>query len=57
MVYRWVGDDSGGMTTVLVKLLLLDPQYPDSRREVTFTRGTDDEGKIQGFLLATAAPQ
>ncbi len=56
IVYRWIGDDSG-MTTLLMKLLLVDPRYSDSKREVTFTRGTDDADKIQGFLLVTSAPQ
>jgi hypothetical protein len=56
IVYRWIGDESS-MTTTLVKLLLVDPRYSDSRREVAFTRGSDDPAKIEGFLLVTAAPQ
>jgi hypothetical protein len=34
----------------ILKLLLIDTRYSDSRREVVFDRATDDSSKIQGML-------
>ena len=39
------------------KLLLLDPRYSDSRREVVFDRDNDDWNNVQGLLLVDAKPQ
>jgi len=43
--------------TVIRKFLLLDTRYSDSRREVVFTRGVDDAGKVQGLLFLQSKPQ
>lgn len=47
----------GAVTDTINKLFLLDTRYSDSRRNVTFTRGTDDWDKVDGLLLLTVAPQ
>ena len=49
--------DSNSTAYMIHKLLLLDPRFSDSRREVVFDRDTDDVAKVQGILLLTAAPQ
>jgi hypothetical protein len=41
----------------ILKLLLIDTRYSDSRREVVFDRATDDSSKIQGMLRVTAVVQ
>jgi hypothetical protein len=41
----------------IVKLLLIDTRYSDSRRTVEFNRATDDWSKVQGVLWITSAPQ
>jgi len=61
-VYRWIwvgaGHDEGGQAmTVIRKFLLLDTRFSDSRREVVFTRGTDDANKVQGLLFLQFKPQ
>ena len=60
-VYRWVwvgGTTEGGATamTVIRKFLLLDTRFSDSRREVVFTRGTNDADKVQGLLFLQFKP-
>jgi hypothetical protein len=55
VVYFWTYDENGGRSAEIHKLLLWDPRYSDSRREVTFTRGVDDAGNIQGLLFVQAA--
>ena len=62
VVYRWVwvgGTTEGGATarTVIRKFLLLDTRYSDSRREVVFTRDTNDADKVQGLLFLQFKPQ
>lgn len=57
VVYFWVADESGGTYAQLRKLLLWDTRYSDARREVSFTLGSDDAGKIEGFLFVQAVPQ
>lgn len=52
VVFYWESDRNGGDTTVLRKLLLWDLRYDDSRREVVYTRGVDDLGKVEGLLFA-----
>jgi hypothetical protein len=47
----------GSSMNAIHKLLLLDPRYSDSRREVVFDRDSDDWNKVQGLLLVTAKPQ
>lgn len=42
--------DTGGQDEIH-KLLLLDPRYSDSRRQVIFDRDADDWGKVRGLLL------
>ena len=41
---------SGVRQYAVRKLLLLDPRFPDQRRETTFNRETDDWEKVQGLL-------
>ena len=55
--YYWVSDEQGGMYAQLHKLFLRDTRYPDSRREATFSVGSDDASKVEGFLFAQAALQ
>lgn len=47
----------GTKSDAIRKLLLLDPRFSDSRREVTFNRETDDWGKVQGLLLVSFMSQ
>lgn len=56
-VFDEVMDSVEGSAYMIHKLLLLDVRYSDSRREVVFTRDTDDLGKVQGFLFVEAKPQ
>jgi hypothetical protein len=56
VVYRWASADSGPYC-VLMRLLLVDTRFSDSRRAVEYNRETDDPAKVQGFLLVTYAPQ
>jgi hypothetical protein len=55
--YFWQSDGQGGMYTQLHKILLWDTRYSDARREVTFTLGTEDTGKVEGILFVQAALQ
>jgi hypothetical protein len=60
VVYRWIesGDPtSGSKTMVIHKLLLWDPRFSDSRRDVVFDRTKDDLSKLQGLLFLQSAPQ
>ena len=57
VAYIWISDGEGGMYTQLHKFFLSDPRYSDSRREVTFTIGTDDVSKVQGVLFAESKLQ
>lgn len=41
----------------ILKLLLIDTRYSDSRREVVFDRATDDWSKVGGMLHVTTAAQ
>jgi hypothetical protein len=47
----------GTRDATINKLLLWDTRYSDSRRDVIFTRGTDDWGQVNGLLLLTVVPQ
>jgi hypothetical protein len=49
--------DAGGASDTILKFLLLDTRYPDSRREVAFDRETDDWNKVQGMLFLESKPQ
>src|SRR5579859_123079 len=55
--YFWQSDGQGGMYTQLHKILLWDTRYSDARRDVTFTVGTEDAGKVEGILFVQAALQ
>jgi hypothetical protein len=61
LIYFW--DQSGsadvGASIVAVahKFLLGDARYSDSRREVVFSRDTDDLSKVQGFLFVQVKRQ
>jgi hypothetical protein len=57
LTYMWLSDGEGGEYTELLKFLLSDTRYSDSRREVSFIRGTDDADKVQGFLFVEFKPQ
>jgi hypothetical protein len=60
-VYRWIesGDLTSGLssTTVIHKLLLWDPRFADSRRDLVLDRATDELSKLQGLLFLESAPQ
>ena len=55
--YFWQSDGRGGMYTQLHKILLWDTRYSDARREVMFTAGAEDAGKVEGILFVQAALQ
>ena len=44
---------TGAELYTILKFLLLDTRYYDSRRKVVFDRETDDWGKVQGMLRVT----
>jgi hypothetical protein len=44
-------------TDTILKFLLLDTRYSDSRRELVFNRETDDWNKVQGILWVEAKLQ
>jgi hypothetical protein len=44
----------GSSVNRIHKLLLLDPRYSDSRREVVFNRDSDDWNQVQGLLIVDA---
>jgi hypothetical protein len=48
---------TGAVVNTILKFLLLDTRYSDSRRKVVFNRESDDWSKVQGMLRVTAAPQ
>ena len=48
---------SGALLYTILKFLLLDTRYSDSRRKVVFNRETDDWSKVQGMLRLTVAAQ
>lgn len=48
---------TGAVLNTILKFLLLDTRYSDSRRKAVFDRDTDDWSKVQGMLRATVAPQ
>lgn len=50
-------DSNGDHIFAIRKLLLLDPRFSDSRREVTFNRETDDWTKVRGLVLVGVATQ
>lgn len=59
IVYTWTpstNPEGGGdqASTVILKFLLWDTRFSDSRREVVFNRDTDDLSKVQGFLFVEA---
>ena len=54
---RTVDYSTGARMDAIRKLLLLDTQFPDKRREVRFNRQTDDWSKVQGLLILTSSPQ
>jgi hypothetical protein len=45
------------MGTLILKFLLWDTRFPDSRRKVVFNRETDDLSKVEGFLFLDIKPQ
>ncbi len=60
IVYIWIENGTSESTqtsTVVLKFLLWDTRYSDSRREVVFNRDTDDLSKVEGFLFVDAKPQ
>jgi hypothetical protein len=60
IVYIWTASgtpESTQTSTVILKFLLWDTRYSDSRREVVFNRDTDDLNKVEGFLFVDAKPQ
>ena len=62
VVYGVISDEildskTGASIDSIRKFLLLDTRFSDERREVSFTRETDDWGKVQGLLMLKAAPQ
>ena len=60
IVYIWIENGTAESTqtsTVVLKFLLWDTRYSDSRREVVFNRDTDDLSKVEGFLFVDAKPQ
>ena len=48
---------SGVTSDAIDKLYLLDTRFSGSRRELSFSRETDDWGKVQGILMLKAARQ
>jgi hypothetical protein len=48
---------SGLREDTVVKFLLLDPRFSDQRKEVVFSRETDDLGKVQGLVTVAVAAQ
>ncbi len=54
-VYDEVVYASGRKDYEIHKLLLLDPRYSDSRREVEFVRPGDDLSKVQGLLFLSVS--
>jgi len=58
LAYRYDYDsDKGGEMDTILKFLLLDTRYSDSRRDTVFDRETDDWSKVQGVVLLEAKPQ
>jgi len=61
IVYQWTAsgspDTGEQMGTVIHKFLLWDTRFSDSRREMVFSRGTDDLAKVEGFLFVDVKPQ
>jgi hypothetical protein len=51
------GLSHGAIVYFLHKFALQDSRFPDSRREVSFDRVTEDAGKVQGLLFLQAFPQ
>jgi len=54
--YETMDYETGTITDAIQKILLLDTRYSDSRRTVTFERGTDDWGKVQGLVYLAVDP-
>jgi hypothetical protein len=48
---------SGAETDTVLKFLLLDTRYSDSRRQTVFDRATDDSSKVQGLGWVAFSPQ
>lgn len=60
LVYIWAtygSADNPVAGTIIRKILLWDTRYSDARREVLFTRNSDDLSSVQGLLFLTYAPQ
>ena len=57
VTYRKDYDPNGAMIDTILTFLLQDTRYSGSRREVVFSRKTDDWKKVQGMLWVTFAPQ
>ena len=57
LAYFWQSDGNGGVYMQLHKLFLSDPRYSDSRREMTFTIGTDDLSKVEAVLFVESKPE
>ncbi len=49
--------NTGAEVDTILKFLLLDARYSDSRRTLVFDRATDDWAKVQGVLWVEAKPQ
>jgi hypothetical protein len=48
---------SGVLLYTILKFLLLDTRYSDSRRKTVFDRATGDWSQVQGLMRLTVAPQ
>jgi hypothetical protein len=56
--YRQDYDPNTGVeTNTILKFLLLDTRYSDSRRSLVFDRESDDWAKVQGVVWVEAKPQ
>lgn len=58
VTYRRDYDPNTGVElNTILKFLLLDTRYSDSRRETLFDRATDDSNSVQGMLRVTVSRQ
>jgi hypothetical protein len=56
VTYQRYYDADGAVMDTILTILLLDTRYSDARREVVFTRQTDDWSKVQGMLRLAVIP-
>ena len=61
VIYEWVAygapDSQWSPQTAILKFLLWDTRYSDSRRDLVFNRDIDDLSKVQGLLFLSIKPQ